>query len=188
MTRATLIFPLQFTFIMWLTYALQVYIHRDFGFLGILPRSIYGLIGLFTAPFVHGTAEHLLSNSVPFLVLGGLLFYFYPKLANQVFFRCYFFTNILVWLFARPFWHIGASGLVYGIAFFLISFGFFKRNLKSVLISTSVIIFYGGIIYTLFPLDYRVSWESHLFGAITGVTNAFLLRNYQKRKQHESAE
>lgn len=178
MNRSNLIFPMRFVFLMWLGFSIQFYGDIDLGFLGIYPLTIQGLIGIIMAPFVHGSANHILSNSLPLLILAGILFYFYPRIALRVFLQCFFFTNILVWLLGRPFYHIGASGIVYGLAFFLISFGFFRRNFKSLVISVLVIVFYGGIIYTVFPLNERISYESHLFGAITGVVSAFTLRRY----------
>lgn len=180
MSRNPLVFPLRFVFLTWLVLSIERFFGTDLGFLGILPLEPSGLIGIFTAPLIHGSVDHLISNTLPLLILGGILFYFYPSIAIRVFLQCYFFTNILVWFLGRPFYHIGASGIVYGIAFFLISFGFFRRNIRSLVISIGVIFFYGGIIYTVFPLDVRISFESHLFGAITGLVTAFVLRKYER--------
>ncbi len=182
MSMSSLIFPMRFVFLMFAVFTVEQYSGIDFGFLGIYPLSIEGLIGIFTAPLIHGSPEHILSNALPLLLLGGILFYFYQAIAVRVFLHCYFFTNILVWALGRPFYHIGASGLVYGLAFFLISFGFFHRNLRSLLISAGTIMLYGGLVYTVFPLDERVSYESHLFGAITGLVTAFTLRNFRTRE------
>ena len=180
MSRSSLIVPLRIVFLMFVVYTIESYLNLDFGFLGIYPLSLQGMIGIFTAPFIHGSPSHILSNTLPLLILGGILFYFYPEISNRVFLQCFFFTNILVWMFGRPFYHIGASGLVYGLAFFLISFGFFRRNIRSIVISAGVIMLYGGLVYTVFPLDERVSYESHLFGAITGLVTAFTLRNFHR--------
>lgn len=182
MIQSQLIFPLRFVFLMWLGFSIQFYADIDLGFLGIYPLSLQGLIGILTAPFVHGSANHILSNTLPLLILSGILFFFFATIARRVFLQCFFFTNILVWLLGRPFYHIGASGIVYGLAFFLISYGLFRRNFRSLVISALVIIFYGGIVYTVFPLNEQVSFESHLFGAITGLVTAFTLRNF---KEHE---
>lgn len=182
MTRGTLLFPMRFVFLMWATFSIQFYTGVDLGFLGIYPLKLEGLVGVVMAPLIHGSAGHILSNTLPFMILGGILFYFYPLIATRVFLQCYFFTNIMVWVFGRPFYHIGASGVVYGLAFFLISFGLFRWNLRSLVISALVIVLYGGIIYTVFPLDERVSFESHLFGAITGVVTAFTLRKARTRE------
>jgi membrane associated rhomboid family serine protease len=160
---------------MWLAFSLEFYFSLDLGWLGVYPRDLYGMIGVFTAPLVHGNLSHLISNSAPLLVLGVSLYTFYPTLADRVFYQGYFFTNLLVWIFGRSFYHIGASGLVYSLAAFLIFHGFFKRNFRSVIISIIVIVFYGGLVYGLFPYNNRVSWESHLMGVIVGWVNAYLL-------------
>lgn len=175
MGRFDYVSPLRLIFLMWLSFAIELFMGIDLGWMGIYPRDLFGVLGIFTAPMVHGNFNHLISNSLPLLVLGGMLYTFYPLKANRVFFQGYFFTNLLVWTFARPFYHIGASGLVYAIASFLIAFGFFKRDFKSVLVSLLVILFYGGMVYGLFPLNDRISWESHLMGAIVGGMNGFLL-------------
>ncbi len=182
MIRSSLLFPMRFVFLMWAAFSIQFYLGVDLGFLGIYPLKLQGLMGIFMAPLVHGSAGHILSNTLPFLILAGILFYFYPLIAIRVFLQCYFFTNILVWVFGRPFYHIGASGLVYGLAFFLISFGLFRRNVRSLVISAMVILLYGGLVYTVFPFDERISWESHVFGAISGVVAAFTMRKFRTRE------
>src|SRR6186713_2418601 len=139
------IVPLRLTFLMWATFYLESKIGLPlFGF-GIEPRTFHGLIGIFTAPLIHGDILHLISNTLPLLFLGSVLFFFYEKIGGIVFFRSYFWTNILVWIFGRHGTnHIGASGVVYGLAFFLIFFGIFRRDLTSILITIGVIIMYGG--------------------------------------------
>jgi membrane associated rhomboid family serine protease len=121
---------------------------------------------------VHGNIIHLISNTFPLLFLGGTLFYFYPRIATAVFFRAYIWTNILVWLFARSANHIGASGLVYGIAFFLIFYGLLRRDFMSLMISIVTILLYGGVFYGVLPSDPNISWESHFGGALVGITSA----------------
>lgn len=179
MRRASLLFPIRFLFIIWVAFAIQFYGGVDLGYLGIYPRSIQGLVGIVTAPMIHGSAQHIMSNSLPLLLLGGVLFYFYPAIALRVFLQCYFFTNILVWIFARSFYHIGASGVVYGLALFLLSYGLFRKNIISIIVSAGVFLLYGGLVYTVFRFDARISWESHLFGAITGFVTAYSLRKFR---------
>lgn len=159
---------------MWLVYTVELYLHADFGFLGIYPQRLSGLVGIFTAPLLHGSFNHLMSNTLPLIVLGGTLYFFFPLIAPRIFLYSYFFTNILVWVFGRPYYHIGASGLIYALASFLVFYGFFQRNFKSVIISAITIFFYGGLVHGLFLLDPRVSWESHLMGAVVGFASAFL--------------
>ena len=168
---------------MWLVFSIEHTLNIDLGYLGIYPRELSGLIGVAFAPLLHGNFNHLASNTVPLLVLGGSLFIFYPKIASKVFLQAYFFTNMLVWIFGRPFYHIGASGLIYALASFLVFYGVFQRNFKSVIISAIVIFVYGGMAYGLFSFNERISWESHLMGAVVGIAAAFTL-SMQKRSKY----
>ncbi|MEQ8906829.1 rhomboid family intramembrane serine protease [Ekhidna sp.] len=177
MHKSGIVPPLRLCFFMWLVFTVEFYLKVDLGYLGIYPREVSGLIGIVMAPLLHGNFNHLASNTIPLLVLGGTLFFFFPRIAQRVFLQAYFFTNLLVWIFGRPFFHIGASGLIYALASFLVFFGLFNRNFKSVIISASVIFLYGGMAYGLLSFDDRVSWESHLMGAVVGLVTAMLLRN-----------
>ncbi|MFZ9981369.1 MAG: rhomboid family intramembrane serine protease, partial [Cyclobacteriaceae bacterium] len=125
-----------------------------------------------------------ISNSVPVLFLGTALFFFYRPVGKIVFWRCYLIPYILVWAFGpRMAWHLGASGLVYGLAFFLVIFGMAQGDLLSVLLSGFVMILYGGIIFTgLFPGFPGVSWETHLAGGITGTWTALELHLTARKK------
>lgn len=166
---------------MWLAYTIEFFYHIDLGWLGIKPRTFTGLIGILTAPLIHGNLVHLVSNTLPLLFLGSILFYFYPRIGGAVFMRCYLITNLLVWLFSpRVSYHIGASGLVYGLSAFLIFFGLLRRDFWSLLISIVVMAMYGGIFYGVFPGNPHVSWESHLAGAIVGLTSAIPFQDSAK--------
>jgi membrane associated rhomboid family serine protease len=160
---------------MWLIFTIQNALQLNLGIFGIEPRTTLGLVGIITSPMIHGNALHIASNTVPLLFLGWALFFFYPQIGKPVFYFCYFGTNVLIWLFARPSIHIGASGLVYGLAAFLIFFGIFKRDIKSIAISAVVILLYGGLVYGLLPNQPGVSWESHLFGAVIGGVVAYFM-------------
>lgn len=166
---------------MWIVYTFQYSLGWDTGSLGILPRTYTGLIGILTAPLIHGNLSHLISNTFPVLFLGTILYLFYPSIASQVFVQCYLFTNFLVWLFARPFYHIGASGVVYALAFFLISLGLFKRDFKTLFIAIIIAMVYGGLVYNVTSINAAISWESHLLGAITGIGNAYAVDKFFKR-------
>ena len=168
--------PFRLVFLMWLAFTIQFLYGYDLGFLGIKPRSLEGAIGILTAPIIHGNLTHLISNTFPLLFLGSVLFFFYERIGRTVFFRCYFFTNTLVWLFSpRVSYHIGASGLIYGLAAFLIFFCLIRKDFVSLLISIGIMLLYGGIFYGVLPSDPRVSWESHLAGALVGTVTAFNL-------------
>lgn len=171
------IMPFRIVFIMWLVFSIQFFYGFDFGVLGIRPRTASGLIGIFAAPLIHGTYQHLLSNTFPLLFLGTVLYFFYERIGGTVFFRSYFYTNILVWLLSpRDSYHIGASGLVYGITAFLIFFGLIRQDFISLVVAVLVLLIYGGaFLYGVMPADPRVSWEAHLAGALVGALTAFNL-------------
>jgi membrane associated rhomboid family serine protease len=169
-------FPMQFCLLIWFIFWIQIVLKINLAHLGIIPRSEAGLPGILFAPLLHGSMVHLFSNTVPLLILGTTIFFFYPRAAYRIFFLSWFATNLLVWIFARPSVHLGASGLVYGIAFFLFFIGFFRKDFISILLSFVTVIFYGGIVYGIFPGEPYVSWESHMCGAIVGFCCAFYFR------------
>ncbi len=178
--KKQLFIPISFLFIIWVVNIYQFVYHLDLGYLGIYPRDTTTLFGIFTSPIIHGSWGHLLSNSIPLLVLGILLFFTYERIAFWVWSLNYVFTGLLVWLFARDSYHIGSSGIVYGLASFLLFSGFFRMDIKSIAVSSGVAIFYGGMVWGIFPLERGISWESHLFGGIVGLFLAFLFRNKYK--------
>ena len=136
---------------------------------GIYPRTFIGLRGIFFAPLIHSSLEHLFSNLSALLILGTGIYYFFTVRYNHfIFFGIWIFTNVLVWIFARSSFHVGASGLVYGYASFLFFSGFFTKNTPIVALSLLIALFYGGLIWGLLPLDIKISFESHLAGAISG--------------------
>jgi membrane associated rhomboid family serine protease len=145
---------------------------------GIVPRTTNGLIGIFTAPFLHGGLRHLLSNTVPLITLLIVLNTIYPTKTVAVVLFISIASGILVWFFGRDANHIGASALIYGLVAFLIVHGILEKKFISILISIGIGIVYGGLIWGIFPsVRSYISWEGHLFGSIAGVVIAFLLKN-----------
>lgn len=144
---------------------------------GIVPRTQQGLIGIITSPFLHANIRHLVSNTLPIAVLLWVLFSFYPTKAISVIVISVLLGGTLVWIFGRSANHIGASGLIYGLAAFLIVNGFTEQKFVPLLISIAVAVIYGGLFWGLFP-SYRtyISWEAHLFGAVAGVAAVFVLK------------
>lgn len=187
--RNSVFFVVSFTILLWLVKALEWAVALDFGFLGILPRTLSGTMGIITAPLVHGDVLHLISNTFPLLLLGISVFYFYHRIALEVFAWIYFLSGFWVWMAARDAYHIGASGLVYGLVAFLFFSGLFRRDTKSLSISLIVIFLYGGMLQGLFPTNGRISWESHLLGALAGAFCAFFYREvkiFEKAKGTET--
>jgi membrane associated rhomboid family serine protease len=143
---------------------------------GVYPRRLSGLLGILTAPFIHGSPAHLISNTLPIVILGTSLLYGYPKAARIVVPVLFVATGLGVWLFGRESYHIGASGLASGVMFFVFTIGVLRWDPRAIGLSLIVFFLYGGMIWGVFPMDPEISYESHLSGAITGVTLAFLLR------------
>ena len=137
--------------------------------LGIFPRQIDGLMGIIFAPFIHGSISHFLANIVPLVVFTFLL----NQYGQQRFLKLSAFliitTGILVWLFARSSFHVGASGVIYGYFGYLLLIGWVSKQLVPMLMSLFVGLFYGGMIFGVLPLNQYVSWESHLFGFLMGL-------------------
>ncbi len=167
-----------FVLLLWTIKAVELATGISLAKLGILPRTLKGAIGIITGPLIHGDLFHLISNTLPILFLGVLLFYFYHRIALEIFVWIYLVTGFWTWLFARSAYHIGASGVVYGIAAFLFFSGILRKSRPLMTVSGIIIFLYGGLIYGVFPamVEFDVSWESHLMGAIVGVLLAIVFR------------
>jgi membrane associated rhomboid family serine protease len=152
---------------------------------GVLPRQPIGLIGVLTSPFIHSTKDfsHIFNNSIPMFVLTALLFYTYRTVAGKVFVSIYLLTGILVWIFGRSSYHIGMSGVIYGLTSFLIISGFLRKDLRTVSLSLLVIFLYGSLIWGVFPIDPSVSWEGHFFGFLSGIVLAVVFRKAPPQPQ-----
>ncbi len=143
---------------------------------GIFPRHVSGLSGIFFAPFVHGSFTHLVSNSIPLLGLLVILVIFYEKEFLRVLVGGSLLTGLLIWLFGRLSIHIGASGVVYCIAGFLVAIGIFRKDVVSLLVSILIISLYGGLVWGVLPIKPWISWEGHLFGMLTGIFLAYVFK------------
>ena len=183
----SLIVPLLIVAVMWAVKIIEVSLNADFGRYGVTPHTAHGLIGIITLPFLHGSWEHLLSNSVPILVLGTALYYCYPTLANRVLLITYLASGLITWCIGNPeSTHIGASALVYGLNLFLIASGFIRGNRMLIVISLIMVFLYGSFIWGMIPslaIPQNISWEGHLSGAIIGVLLAIFLRKEGPQKE-----
>ena len=169
--------PLGFVLLIWLVEIYEESTGSYLGHYGIFPRELSGLIGIITAPLLHNDWEHLFSNSAPLLVLGSVMILFYRRVAVISFVIIYILSGFSVWLFARDAYHIGASGVVYGLISWVLWTGIFRRNMKSIILALITVVLYAGYEQGLLPNDDGVSWESHLSGMIVGIVTALLFRN-----------
>ena len=124
--KSALKYSLSLTGLIFLVHIYTVYTDISLTHWGIFPRDASGLMGILTAPLVHGSWHHLFSNAAPLLVTTTLIYFFYPRVAIASFFFIYFLTGISVWLFGRSSFHVGASGVVYGLVSFIFWTGIFS--------------------------------------------------------------
>lgn len=164
-----------FVLVFWIISGLS-YLGINFVQFGIYPRTLRGLVGIVTAPFVHGDLQHLMANTIPFFVLSFLLFFFYKRRAGTFLFLIWITSGLLTWCIGRESWHIGVSGVIYGLVTFLVVGGIMSRNWKLILLSIIVGVGYSGLIFGVFPQDTNISWEGHLSGAIAGIFWAYAYR------------
>lgn len=147
----------------------------SFYWLGVYPRSVGGLVGILLAPFIHSSWGHLASNSVALVTVGALLLYFYPRGAWWAVLASWLGSGLVTWCIGRPAYHVGASGLIYGMAFFAVTRGFLLHRRALWAVSLLLIFLYGSLIWGLFPGQPDLSWEGHLGGAIAGILTAYAL-------------
>jgi membrane associated rhomboid family serine protease len=165
-------------------YNLQLRSGIDPSAFGLHPRDSKQWWGIFTSSFVHGSLEHLMSNMIALGGLLSLLFVFYDKVAVWILIGAWVFTGSIMYFFARPvFFHIGASGVAYAISFYLLISGFISNDRNLRIISLIVSLYYGSMIWGLFPLDPKVSWDGHAAGAIAGLLLSIItFRKYRVKK------
>ncbi|MCP5501989.1 MAG: rhomboid family intramembrane serine protease [Leptospiraceae bacterium] len=158
-----------------MVYIIDLILPLPLNSLGIIPRTFRGIFGIPLSPLLHSGLSHLISNSVPIFILSLLLLSTYRKMAMKVYISVIFLGGLLVWIFARGGNHIGASGLIYGLAGFLVTCGILFKNLRALFIALITILLYGGLIWGVLPgvFNSHISWEAHLFGAIAGIFTAY---------------
>jgi len=160
--------------ILWGLLFITTFIAPNLLRLGIIPRRWYGLMGIFTAPFLHADFNHLFFNTIPLLVLSnfilldGLPYFLYITSLIG------FISGFLTWCFGKFAIHIGASALVTGYWGFLISRVWTQGSITAIILGVLSLYYFGGIFLGIFPSKRGVSWEGHLFGLIAGVIASFL--------------
>ncbi len=174
----SMMIPGIFVFLMWIVKLVEVLFGLDFSGLGIYPLTLKGLPGIILSPLIHADFDHLFNNSIPLFFLSVALFYFYSEVATKIFILNYVITGTLVWFAGRYAWHIGASGLIYGLASFLFFSGIIRRYYRLVALSLLVVFLYGEMVWGIFPGVYKnVSWESHMLGSFSGIVLSIWFRN-----------
>ena len=178
--------PVKLILLLWVIHLVQFLLHMELGILGIFPKKIFGLKGILFAPLIHSDWGHLMSNTPPLFVLSTMLLFFYRRVAIPSFIMIYLLTGLAVWLLGRPVFHIGASGVIYGLVAFISFTGFFRRNLKSIVLALIVVFYYGSMFMGILPGQEGISWESHLLGALVGIFAAFWYRGALEKDEEKT--
>ncbi len=178
--KNSFIFALMIVAAMWAVFIVNALVPIDFNQFGIIPRQVEGIKGILFAPFLHGSLAHIVSNTIPMLVLATVLFWFYRNIAVRVLLLSAVMGGLLVWVFGRTAFHIGASGVIFALVGFLIASGIFRKKIKALLLAIGIFFFYGGIVWGVLPTQPGVSWESHLFGFLSGIALAYLFKDSDK--------
>jgi membrane associated rhomboid family serine protease len=166
---------------LWLVAGVQGLTGTDYVSFGVFPRTLAGLTGVLTAPLIHESWGHLVSNSVPLLGLGIIAMYGYPHATRYAVPLIWLLSGLGVWLLGRESFHIGISGLTHGLMFFVVVIGFIRRDRLSIALALIVFLLFGGMVSGVIPQEPTVSFEYHLFGAIAGTLSALMLHRLDPR-------
>ncbi len=189
---SSLLIPMGLLFVMWIIKVIETCFDISLSNLGVYPLEIKGVTGIVLMPFVHGSWSHLLANTIPFLILASALFYFYSNISLRVFLGIWVLSGIWVWFGGRSSWHIGASGVIYGISSFLFVSGIIRKDTRLAALALIVAFLYGSMIWGVFPdffpKEKNISWEGHLGGAVAGLILALYYRNSGPKPKQYSWE
>jgi len=178
----SLILPAVFVAVLWIVEIVEQVGGYNFVRLGVYPRHLKGLTGILFSPFIHDDFGHLISNSLPVFILSAMLIYFYRRISYRIFIQMYLLAGICVWIAGRESWHIGASGVVYALAAFHFVSGIIRNDVRLLTLSVVVVFLYGGLVWGMLPIRPEISWEGHLWGAVSGVVFAIYYRKYGIRR------
>lgn len=171
---AGLLISVGFIALLWWIKMIETWLGTSFSALGVHPRTVLGLVGVLTAPVLHGSIGHLINNTLPLLVLGTLAISIYPRAARPALVLIWLGSGLGIWLIGRESSHLGASGLSHGLMLFLFVLGLLRRDRPAIAAAMIAFFLYGGMLLTVLPGDPQVSWEAHMSGAVCGVIAALL--------------
>ena len=174
--RTGVLLVLGFVAMIWAGELVNEFLGHQLTGWGILPRTKRGLIGIPLSPFLHSSFNHALSNTIPLLVLGGLVSLRGSKALMGISLFVIVAGGSAVWILGRTAIHVGASGLVFGYFGYLVARGWYDRKPSSILVAIAVLVLYGGLLFGVVPTRGFVSWEAHLFGLVGGVLAARLTK------------
>ena len=175
-SNSTLWFILSVSVVLYLIQLIQFLTGYDFSTFGIYPRSFSGIKGIIFSPFLHGSFGHLSSNLLVLAIGIFILFEFYKQWAWEVLLWIWIVGGLMVWAFGRESYHLGSSGLIYGINFFIFTSGILLQNFKTISLALVIILMNQGMFWGIVPVDAPVSWEGHFYSAVVGISLAFHLK------------
>jgi membrane associated rhomboid family serine protease len=176
-------YPILFVLVIGLIHFTQFVFNLDFYWLGIYPQKLSAIGGVVSSVLIHGNFNHLFNNAIPLLILGSALFYFYKPIALKVVVWIILMGGFWTWVLARESYHIGASGLIYGLFSFLLLSGFIRLNKQLISLSFFVVIVYGSMVWGIFPVKLNISYEAHFWGFISGIILAIFYRKQGLQKE-----
>jgi len=169
-----------FLILLWVIFLMDGAFGLRLGRFGLRPGAVSGLIGIVTAPLLHGSLQHIFSNSLPMFISLTSILYFYPNSATRVIPMIWLGSGLLAWFIGRPSLHYGASGLIYGLLAYVFMSGILRNDMRSVAVSMLVGFLYGSMVWGVLPVRPNMSWELHLSGAVIGVALAFVYRRWDR--------
>lgn len=162
---------------MWIVFMFEINYGFNFNQFSIYPRKLSSLGGILASPFLHSDLSHITNNTLSFFVLMLIVRFFYKSNYIKIFILGVLLSGLLTWIIARPAYHLGMSGVIYVLASFIIAKSFFSKQYNLIAIAFTVIFIYGSMIWYVFPIDQKISWEGHLSGLISGVVLSFFFKN-----------
>jgi membrane associated rhomboid family serine protease len=171
---------LVFIGVLWAIFMIDAVFGLRLGRFGLRPGSIPGLIGVITAPLLHGSFQHILSNTLPLLLSLTATLYLYPSSSVRVIPLIWLGSGAIAWVIGRPSLHFGASGLIYGFLAFVFFSGVLRKDARSVSVSLLIGFLYGSMVWGVLPIKPNMSWEMHLSGAVMGILLAFVYSRWDR--------
>ena len=159
----------------WLVYGINIFLGQRLLYLGIHPRQLIGLPGILFCPLLHANFNHLFFNTIPlvvlsnFLLINGISYYLIVTLFITL------ISGFLIWCFAKPGIHVGASALITGYWALLVSNIYQEGSVTAVILGGISLYYFAGLFLGIFPRERGVSWEGHLFGLMAGLAVSYLL-------------